>query len=35
MEEGIHEKLGYAYYGFSALAELLRRRTQQVQISDL
>lgn len=35
MEEGIHEKVGYAYYGFSALAELLRRRTQQVQISDL
>ena len=35
MEEGVHEKIGYAYYGFSALAELLHRKTQQAQISDL
>ena len=35
MEEGVHEKAVYAYYGFLALAELLCRKTQQVQISEL
>lgn len=25
MEEGVHESAGYAYYGFSALSEFLRR----------
>lgn len=33
MEEGVHEKAVYAYYGFLALAELLHHKTQQVQIS--
>ena len=35
MEEGVHESAGYAYYGFSALSEFLRRRTQQFRISEL
>ena len=35
MDEGIHENAGYAYYGFSALSEVLHRRTQQLRISEL
>lgn len=35
IEEGTHENASYAYYGFSALSEVLRRRTQQLQISEL
>jgi hypothetical protein len=35
MEEGVHERIGYAYYGFSALTELFHRKTQQVKISEL
>jgi hypothetical protein len=35
IEKGTHENANYAYYGFSALSELLRRRTQQFQISEL
>jgi hypothetical protein len=35
ISEGVHENAGYAYYGFSAMSELLRRRTQQLRISEL
>lgn len=35
INEGVHENAGYAYYGFSALSEVLRRRTQQLRISEL
>ena len=35
IDEGVHENAGYAYYGFSALSEVLRRRTQQLRISEL
>jgi hypothetical protein len=33
IDEGIHENAGYAYYGFSALSEVLHCRTQQLRIS--
>ena len=35
INEGVHENAGYAYYGFSAMSELLHRRTQQLRISEL
>ena len=35
IDEGVHENAGYAYYGFSALSEVLHRRTQQLRISEL
>jgi hypothetical protein len=35
ISEGVHENAGYAYYGFSALSEVLCRRTQQLRISEL
>jgi len=35
MDDGVSENAGYAYYGFSALSEVLRRRTQQLRISEL
>ena len=35
MNEGVHENAGYAYYGFSALSEVLHQRTQQLRISEL
>jgi hypothetical protein len=35
IEEGTHGNAGYAYYGFSALQEVLRRKTQQLQMSEL
>ncbi|KAF8223165.1 hypothetical protein L208DRAFT_1318289 [Tricholoma matsutake] len=35
ISEGVHENAGYAYYGFSALSEVLRHRTQKLHISEL
>ena len=35
IDEGVNENAGYAYYGFSALSEVLRRRTKQLRISEL
>ena len=35
INKGIHENAGHAYYGFSALSEVLHRRTQQLRISEL
>lgn len=34
ISKGVHENAGYAYYGFSALLEVLCRRTQQLSCMD-